>query len=156
MYKQGLPPAKNIKTMKTLFDTQQALKAGGFTYSLCLKPGDLSGTANYAIAVSKSYERVFPRIPTHAQIAKYVAIPEVAQLLASPKYAFGGWKNPQTGEYVLDVVELVPLNELGAYPRILQLIEERNQQCAFNLATGTEVYPPVVGRIPESVGVRIK
>lgn len=138
--------------MNNLSEARKALKTGGFTYSTEL--GDLTGQPFYAIAISKDYERTFDKLPTDNQIREYLFSTEVKTLLAEGRFAFGGWKNNR-GQYVLDVVELVPINEHGAYPALLQLLDERNEEAAFNLATGTEVFRPTTGQIPQSVGIQI-
>lgn len=75
---------------------------GGFSYSLSV--GDVAGTMNYSVSVSKDSERIFQHSPTDGDIRRYMS--DYSAELASEDVILGGWEHE--GEWFLDISELLP------------------------------------------------
>jgi hypothetical protein len=128
----------------TLLDDvlKSTLNEGGATYNLVSKK-NLVGTKAYAVAVHPDRELILDHEPTVEEIRDYVN--KNRDLLRLSHKSLGTWRNPDNGQFYLDIVETHPdLN------KALEIARKHNQISIYDLEHGQEIKVPYDTGGPQS------
>jgi hypothetical protein len=128
----------------TLLDDvlKSTLNEGGSTYNLVSKK-NLVGTKAYAVAVHPDRELILDHEPTVEEIRAYVN--KNRDLLRLPHKSLGTWRNPDNGQFYLDIVETH--TDLD---KALEIGRKHNQISIYDLERGQEIKIPYDTNVPQA------